>query len=89
MKNYLLLTGATGFIGQYLLRRLLLRGVPLAVIARDGKDRTARDRVEEIVAGIEANEGKTLSRPITFTGNISEEMLGLDDNALDWFQQKC
>ena len=89
MKNYLLLTGATGFIGQYLLRRLLLRGVPLAVIARNARGRTARERVEQIVAGIEADAGRSLTRPITFTGNIAEDMLGLDENALDWFQQNC
>ena len=89
MKKYLLLTGATGFIGQYLLRRLLLCDIPLAVIARDGKDKTARERVEQMVADLETSEGKSLPRPITFTGNIAEEMLGLDDNALDWFQQNC
>ncbi len=34
MKNYLLLTGATGFIGQYLLRRFLCHQIPTVVIVR-------------------------------------------------------
>ena len=34
MSKYLLLTGATGLVGQYLLRDLLLEGMPVAVLIR-------------------------------------------------------
>jgi thioester reductase-like protein len=34
MSKHLLLTGCTGLLGQYLLRDLLLGGVPLAVVIR-------------------------------------------------------
>ncbi len=89
MKNYLLLTGATGFIGQYVLRRLLLRDVPVVCIARASKDASASERILEIVKRFETEEGRELPKPIVFTGNLHSEMLGLDDNALDWFEQNC
>ena len=89
MKNYMLLTGATGFIGQYLLRRLLLQDVPMVVVARAKPDSSANDRIMSIVEGFEKEEGRELPKPICFTGDISSEMLGLDDNALDWFEHNC
>ena len=84
-----MLTGATGFIGQYLLRRFLLQDVPVVVVCRGKEDVTASDRVMEIVKGFEQEEGRELPKPICFTGDLGEEMLGLDDNALDWFEQNC
>ncbi len=89
MKSHLLLTGATGFIGQYVLRRLLLRDVPVVVIARGNDEQSANDRVQSIVRDFEVQEGTELAKPIVFTGSLHEEMLGLDDFALDWFQENC
>ena len=89
MKKYILLTGATGFIGQYVMRRLLVKDVPLVVIGRAKGDMTASDRVMEIVRGFQAEEGRELPKPIVFTGDITEDLLGLDDNALDWFESNC
>ena len=89
MKKYLLLTGATGFIGQYLLRRFLLLDVPTVVVVRSKPELSANDRIMSIVEQFEKEEGRELSRPICFTGDIGSEMLGLDDNALDWFEHNC
>ena len=89
MKKYTLLTGATGFIGQYVLRRLLAKDVPVVCIARAKGDMTAADRVMELVKQFETAEGRELPKPIVFTGDITQEMLGLDDNALDWFEANC
>ncbi len=89
MKKYLLLTGATGFIGQYLLRRLLLLDIPTVVIARDKGDTSAKQRIANIIAGFESEEGRSLPQPICFTGDITQEMLGLDDDALGWFEDNC
>ena len=89
VKNYVLFTGATGFIGRYLLRQMLLSDVPVAVIARAANARGANERIREIVAGFEREEGRALPKPKCFTGNISEEMLGVDDFALDWFEENC
>ncbi|MEM8681417.1 MAG: SDR family oxidoreductase [Planctomycetota bacterium] len=89
MKDHLLLTGATGFIGQYLLRRLLLQDIPVVVIARGNDQQSANDRLMSIVTKFEQEEGRKLRKPICFTGDLTEEMVGLDDNALDWFEQNC
>lgn len=89
MKNHFLVTGATGFIGQYVLRRLLLREVPVVVIARESEGQSANDRVLSIVQGFERELGHEIPKPICFTGDLSAEMLGLDDNALDWFESNC
>jgi thioester reductase-like protein len=89
LKKYVLFTGATGFIGRYLLRQMLLNDVPVAVIARASDNRGANERIREIVAGFEKEEGRALPKPKCFTGNISEEMLGVDDFALDWFEENC
>ncbi len=89
MKKYLLLTGSTGFIGQYLLRRLLLRGVPIVSIIRATSQASARERLDPLVARFEAEEGRTLARPICFTGDLNREMLGLDEFAIEWFQENC
>lgn len=89
MKSYLLLTGATGFIGQYVMRRLLVADVPIVVIARGSNAQTANDRVQAIVRNFEIQEGTALAKPIVFTGSLQEDMLGLDDFALDWFEENC
>lgn len=89
MKKYMLLTGATGFIGQYLIRRLLLQDVPLVIIARGNAELTANDRVQALVRDLGVREGRELPKPIVFTGDLHSEMLGLDDDALDWFQDNC
>lgn len=89
MKKYILLTGATGFIGQCVLRRLLVKDVPVVTIARAKGDMTSADRITNIVKGFEKEEGRELPKPICFTGDITQELLGLDDNALDWFEANC
>lgn len=48
-KNYILLTGATGLLGRFLMRDLLSRGHPLAVLARSKNQRTANQRVCEVL----------------------------------------
>lgn len=89
MRPYLLLTGATGFIGQYLLRRFLLRDVPIVVVVRGDSTDSARARVDAVVEGFEREEGRSLARPICFTGDITREMLGLDEFAVEWFEGNC
>lgn len=89
MKEHVLFTGATGFIGRYLLRKMLENDVPVAVIARSSAGQGANERIQAIVAGFERKLGRKLPKPICFTGNISEDMLGVDDFALDWFEENC
>ncbi len=42
-----------------------------------------------IVKGFEEEEGRELPKPICFTGDLTSEFLGLDDFAMDWFEQNC
>ncbi|HEY6563529.1 MAG TPA: SDR family oxidoreductase, partial [Pirellulaceae bacterium] len=89
MKPYLLLIGATGFIGQYLLRRLLLRNIPVVVVVRGDSRDSARARVDAIVEKFEREEDREIARPICFTGDITKETLGLDEFAIEWFEGNC
>ena len=59
MKKYTLLTGATGFIGQYMLERLLLRDIPVVTIARGKESLSAKERRQESVADLEKRVGRT------------------------------
>ncbi len=46
-------TGGTGFIGRYLIERLLERGGTVNVLVREG----SRGRLEELIAGWGETEG--------------------------------
>lgn len=89
MKKYTLLTGATGFIGQYVLERLLLLDVPVVTIGRPKGTLSAKDRVLSVVKDLSQRTGKDLPQPVVFTGDLTEEDLGLDDFALEWFNANC
>ena len=47
--QYLLLSGATGFLGRYLLRDLLMEGQRVAVIVRPSAKQTAQQRIDQIL----------------------------------------
>jgi hypothetical protein len=57
---YHLLTGATGLIGRYLIRRLTAAGVPLAVLVRPGKFQTSSDRLEAVMRHWDVLEGRAI-----------------------------
>jgi len=83
-KQYVFLTGATGLVGQYLLRDLLVRDTPVAVLVRRQGGESARERVEGILAFWEAELGRRLPRPDCLEGNITQDGLGLDAAARRW-----
>jgi thioester reductase-like protein len=79
-----LLTGGTGLLGSYLLRDLLSRAVPIAVLARPkGKD-SAAARVEQVLAHWDAELGRRLPRPLVLEGDVTSPGLGLDAAARGW-----
>ena len=63
LHEYCLLTGATGLVGQYLMRDLLLAGQPLVVIARGKRKWSAEQRIEEILQQWEQRLGTIIPRP--------------------------
>ena len=83
-KRYTLLTGATGLVGRYLMRDLLLKGVKLAVLVRPTKRERVRERVESILQNWEAELGQRLPRPIILSGDVREDGMGLTERHLNW-----
>jgi thioester reductase-like protein len=80
----ILLTGATGFLGRYLLRELLAASRPVAVLARDARGRPARERVEELVAFGSETLGRTLPQPVVLSGELGLPGLGLSAADRGW-----
>ena len=88
-QKYILLTGATGLVGRYLMRDLFLQGRQLAVIARSGKKLSVEQRVEEILQMWESQLGFALPRPVMFSGNVAEPNLGLSPEDESWIKAHC
>ena len=89
MSDYVLLTGATGLLGRYLIRDLVLAGKQVAVLARASRKETALQRIEAIMQMWEAETGQLLPRLICLDGDICSERLGLDDRSLHWVEEHC
>lgn len=87
--RYVLLTGATGLLGQYLLHDLMRDGHLVAVVVRGGKNESATQRVERIMQHWERQEGHPLPRPVVLSGDINQPNLGLDASAQRWVRTNC
>jgi len=87
--GYLLLTGATGLLGRYLLRDLTLAEVPLAVVVRPARRESAAQRIETAMAHWEQELGRALVRPVVWEGDVTEPKLGLGQRALHWVETHC
>ena len=88
-RHHLLVTGATGLLGSYLVRDLLLDGQPLAVVVRRSRKESPEARVERLVARWEHELGKRLPRPRVFDGDLTKPRCGLADADLDWIGRHC
>jgi len=88
-KKYILLTGATGLLGRYLLRDFLLRKQRVAVIARATENLSARQRVETIMQRWERELGQTLPRPVVIEGDICSPYLGMPLADIQWVSENC
>lgn len=84
---YTLLTGATGLVGRYLVRDLLLNGHNLAVVVRDSRKLGARERMEQVLQYWEGQLGRSLPRPVVLVGDISAEGFALCDRDREWIEQ--
>ena len=87
--SYHLLTGATGLLGNYLLRDLMLAGVPVAVLVRPNRKQTARQRIEANLCAWDAEYGRSLPRPVVLEGDIAQPDLGLDAINIRWAAEYC
>ncbi len=89
MSSYLLLTGAAGLVGQYLVRDLLVRETPIAVLMRSNKGQTPEGRIEQIMTRLEGELGRALPRPVCLHGDITQPGLGLTHDAARWVAGHC
>ncbi|HTN75998.1 MAG TPA: SDR family oxidoreductase, partial [Pirellulaceae bacterium] len=87
--GYYLLTGATGLLGRYLLRHLLMSDVPVAVVVRGNRIANAWQRTESVVGELEETLGRTLPRPIVLEGELTQPELGLSRETLNWVKRHC
>ncbi len=88
-ESYALLTGATGLVGQYLMRDLLLSGTRLAVLVRPGKREKPQDRIERILQRWESELGKSLPRPVVLGGDVTQPLLGFKESECQWIRRHC
>ena len=88
-RPYLLLTGGTGLVGQYLLRDLLASDTRLAVIVRPSRKLDAHQRIDAALQHWENELGVLLPRPVILVGNINEPFLGLSDQDQSWVANHC
>ena len=87
--NSLLLTGATGMLGSYIMRDALLARIPLTVLARPTGMQSAAKRIEAILQYWESELGRYLPRPKVIEGNLHESDLGLGEADRVWVAQNC
>ena len=76
------MTGATGFVGRYLLRDLLLRGRQVIVLTRGRGPVSGQDRIEAILQTWESRLGRRLLRPKFLDGNVCLPNLGIARTAM-------
>lgn len=89
MPSYFLLTGATGLLGRYISKNLLLDGANLAVLVRPSRRKTAEIRIESIMRCWDEILDTEVPRPKVLTGDISEPDLGLSFSEIKWASENC
>ena len=86
--SHILLTGATGLLGRYLIRDLIQQGYSLAVLVRSSRTASATERIDEVMKHWEPSVG-VLPAPKVLEGNITQPNLGLSDEDLRWAATNC
>jgi thioester reductase-like protein len=87
--SYSLLTGASGLLGDYLLRDCLLAGHQMAVLVRPTESQSAEERVERALVRWEEQTGRVLPRPRVFQGDLRRPDLNLTGEDLRWIANHC
>lgn len=82
--SWLLLTGATGLLGRFLLRDLSALGRRVAVVVRGTPAATAEERVDGLIRDWRDVAGTEVPRPVVLEGDIAASGLGLSGAARDW-----
>ncbi|WP_433662247.1 amino acid adenylation domain-containing protein [Nocardia sp. CA-128927] len=84
-----LLTGATGFVGAYLLRELLDRtDVVVWCLVRADSVRAARDRINEALERYQLWGDAPEARIVPVPGDLAEPSLGLSETCHAWLAER-
>jgi thioester reductase-like protein len=87
--SHVLVTGATGLLGRYLMRDLLLKEQPVAVLVRKSRKQSPEDRVEAAMRTWERLLGRELPRPKVLVGDIAGPDLSLSAEQHEWAVENC
>jgi thioester reductase-like protein len=80
----ILLTGATGLLGRFLLRDLSAQGRQVAVVVRGSKTADAESRVDDLLRDWREVAGAEVPRPVVLQGDITLPGLGLSAPDREW-----
>ncbi len=81
---FILLTGATGLLGRFLLHDLSAQGRRVAVLVRGAKTIGAEARVDELLCDWREVAGVEVPRPVILEGDVRSPGLGLPASAQEW-----
>lgn len=87
--GYCLLTGATGFLGSYLLHELQTAGTPVAVLVRPRRTTSSHQRIDTVLKHWEQSTGRSCPRPVVLAGDLHESGLGLPRTERAWIANHC
>lgn len=85
----LLLTGATGLLGRYLMKDLLSQGIELAVLVRPSRRNDPHRRIEAAMRVWEGELQREMPRPTVLCGDIISPDLGLSGPEIRWAAENC
>jgi thioester reductase-like protein len=89
VSGYVLLSGATGLLGRYLVRDLLMAGHRLAILQRPSQREGCRERLEQTLQFWENQGQPPLPRPVCIEGDVSKPGLGLSEADQRWIAEHC
>ena len=87
--KFTLLTGATGLLGRYLMRDMLVRGQNLVVLVRPSRLESPQARIDSILLHWEESWLRSLPRPVVLEGDITKPGLGLCRDDRQWLRDHC
>jgi thioester reductase-like protein len=85
----ILLTGATGLLGRYLLKDLLEADCRITVLVRDSQRAPATGRIGALIKYWRQTLGRSIPIPTVVRGDVREEGLGLSAADRRWVSMSC
>lgn len=87
--RYILLTGATGLLGRFLVRDLQAAGRRVAILVRGSKTASGPARADELLDDWREVAGVSVPAPVVLEGDITLPGLGLAPAAAAWAARHC